>query len=48
MKDVGVLADCERIVQESVDGLGGLDIIVANAVRDHPPGWFNALSSGTH
>ncbi|MCJ1470116.1 hypothetical protein MMC07_008761 [Pseudocyphellaria aurata] len=29
--DVGVLADCERVVQESIDGLGGLDIIISNA-----------------
>lgn len=28
-----MLADCERIVQESIDGLGGLDIIINNAVR---------------
>lgn len=30
--DVGVLSDCERIVQTAIDGLNGLDIIVANAV----------------
>ncbi|MCJ1255606.1 hypothetical protein MMC24_003423 [Lignoscripta atroalba] len=29
--DVGVLADCERVVKESIKGLGGLDIIVSNA-----------------
>lgn len=32
LQDVGVLADCERTVQESIDGLGGLDIIISNAV----------------
>ena len=26
------MADCERTVQESIDGLGGLDIIISNAV----------------
>ena len=30
---MGKLQDCERIVQEAVDGLGGLDIIISNAVR---------------
>ena len=29
---MGKHADCERIVQEAVDGLGGLDVIIANAV----------------
>ncbi len=29
---MGELADCERIVQEAIDGLGGLDIIISNAV----------------
>lgn len=29
---MGKLSDCERIVQEAVDGLGGLDVIIANAV----------------
>lgn len=29
--DVGKLADCERIVQEAIDGLGGLDVIISNA-----------------
>ena len=29
---MGKLADCERIVQEAVDGLGGLDVIISNAV----------------
>lgn len=33
-KDVGVLADCEKTVQESIDRLGGLDIIIANAVSN--------------
>lgn len=31
-KDVGLLADCENIVQETLSKLGGLDIIVSNAV----------------
>lgn len=30
-QDVGVLADCERMVKESISGLGGLDIIISNA-----------------
>lgn len=29
---MGKLADCERIVQEAVAGLGGLDVIISNAV----------------
>ncbi len=29
---MGLLVDCERTVLESIDGLGGLDIIVSNAV----------------
>ncbi|KAL9634487.1 MAG: hypothetical protein Q9164_004060 [Protoblastenia rupestris] len=29
--DVGVRNDCYRLVQETIDGLGGLDIIVSNA-----------------
>lgn len=29
--DVGVLADCERIVEEAIKGLGGLDVIISNA-----------------
>lgn len=32
MQDQGILADCENTVQSSIDGLGGLDIIVSNAV----------------
>lgn len=41
LQDVGVLADCERTVQVSIDGLGGLDIIISNAVSvtaSGPPG----------
>jgi hypothetical protein len=30
---MGVAADCERTVQEAVDGLKGLDVIISNAVR---------------
>ncbi|KAL8656842.1 MAG: hypothetical protein Q9226_002514 [Calogaya cf. arnoldii] len=30
--DQGVLAECENTVQETIDGLGGLDILVSNAV----------------
>ena len=29
---MGKLADCERIVQEAIAGLGGLDVIISNAV----------------
>lgn len=29
---MGKLTDCERIVQEAIDGLGGLDVIISNAV----------------
>lgn len=30
--DMGVEADCVRLVEESIEKLGGLDIIVSNAV----------------
>ncbi|KAL2042273.1 hypothetical protein N7G274_004761 [Stereocaulon virgatum] len=38
--DTGKLEDCERLVQEAIDGLGGLDIIVSNA------GWTKFTESG--
>lgn len=38
--DQGVLADCERTVQKSIDGLGGLDIIISNA------GWTKFATFG--
>lgn len=31
-QDVGVSAECERCVQETVKALGGLDILIGNAV----------------
>ena len=31
---MGVLVDCEKVVKESIAGLGGLDIIISNAVRN--------------
>lgn len=34
---MGVLADCQRVVRESSAGLGGLDIIISNAVRQDEP-----------
>lgn len=45
-QDVGVLADCERTVKESISGLGGLDIIVSNAgwTKLSDFGDLNALS----
>lgn len=39
-QDVGVLADCERTVKESISGLGGLDIIISNA------GWTKMSAFG--
>jgi hypothetical protein len=33
---MGKEADCTRTVEEAIKGLGGLDIIVSNAVS-HPP-----------
>ncbi|KAL8899756.1 MAG: hypothetical protein Q9192_001422 [Flavoplaca navasiana] len=33
LQDQGVLAECENTVQKTIDGLGGLDILVSNAVR---------------
>ncbi|KAI4190476.1 MAG: hypothetical protein L6R41_000781 [Letrouitia leprolyta] len=38
--DQGILADCENTVQKSIDGLGGLDIIVSNA------GWTKFTNFG--
>ena len=29
---MGILADCQRVVRESIRALGGLDVIVSNAV----------------
>lgn len=31
-----MLAECERILQETLSKLGGLDIIVSNAVGQNP------------
>ncbi len=31
---MGVLEDCVKVVKESIGGLGGLDVIVSNAVCD--------------
>lgn len=31
-QDCGVIADCERCVREAVEGLGGLDVLIGNAV----------------
>lgn len=31
-QDVGVTAECERCVQETIKNLGGLDILIGNAV----------------
>ncbi|KAL6715011.1 hypothetical protein ACLMJK_007272 [Lecanora helva] len=38
--DMGILADCEKTVHEAIDGLGGLDIIIANA------GWTKFTTFG--
>ncbi|KAL9586036.1 MAG: hypothetical protein Q9212_001181 [Teloschistes hypoglaucus] len=44
--DQGILADCENTVQKTIDGLGGIDIIVSNAVsRLSPHGSISALKS---
>ena len=29
---MGLREDCERTIKESIEGLGGLDVIVSNAV----------------
>ena len=29
---MGVLSDCQNVVRESITALGGLDIIISNAV----------------
>ncbi|MCJ1243477.1 hypothetical protein MMC30_000674 [Trapelia coarctata] len=44
--DVGVLADCQKVVRESLAGLGGLDIIISNAgwTKFSDFGDLNALS----
>ena len=31
-QDAGVHDDCVRVVKESIDALGGLDVIISNAV----------------
>ncbi|KAL8631324.1 hypothetical protein Q9189_002923 [Teloschistes chrysophthalmus] len=36
-QDQGILADCENTVQKTIDGLGGIDIIVSNAVSRLSP-----------
>ena len=41
---MGKLADCERIVQEAIDELGGLDVIISNAVG--PALRFSSLCNG--
>jgi NAD(P)-dependent dehydrogenase (short-subunit alcohol dehydrogenase family) len=33
VQDVGVEKDCINVVEQSIEFLGGLDIIVSNAVR---------------
>ena len=33
----GLEKDCIRVVQETISKLGGLDVIVSNAVRELPP-----------
>ncbi|MCJ1404134.1 hypothetical protein MMC11_007359 [Xylographa trunciseda] len=38
--DMGVLADCERVVKEAIAELGGLDVIVSNA------GWTKVSQFG--
>ena len=42
-QDVGILADCKRMVKESIEKLGGLDIIINNAVRIHLPFFPHSL-----
>lgn len=32
MQDAGIEEDCKKTVQETIEGLGGIDIIIANAV----------------
>lgn len=32
-QDMGVEADCAKVVEEAHKGLGGLDILISNAVR---------------
>ena len=31
--DCGVIAECEKLVKDSIEALGGLDIVIGNAVR---------------
>ncbi|KAL8834724.1 MAG: hypothetical protein Q9176_007331 [Flavoplaca citrina] len=40
LQDQGVLAECEDTVQKTIDGLGGLDILVSNA------GWTKMSTFG--
>jgi hypothetical protein len=32
LKELSLVPECERIIDEAVKGLGGLDIVVSNAV----------------
>ncbi len=32
VKDAGVLVDCVRMVKSTIEALGGIDVIVSNAV----------------
>ena len=38
--DMGSEVDCTRLVQTAVDRLGGVDILIVNAVYMHEPTWF--------
>ena len=31
--DCGVIAECEGLVKDTIEALGGLDIVIGNAVR---------------
>ncbi len=37
LQDMGIEADCANVVKESIAKLGGLDIIISDAVTSNPP-----------
>jgi NAD(P)-dependent dehydrogenase (short-subunit alcohol dehydrogenase family) len=37
IQDMGLEADCKRVVQDATSAFNGLDIIISNAVRTPPP-----------
>ena len=43
--DVGQEQDCAELANAAVEGLGGLDILILNAVYSPPPTFFSDLQN---